>query len=221
MIKLTKLAIPEILNKHAADWTKTLVDKINAGEKPTDSEKTRYRHAEIKNVLVQETHGKCAYCESKILHIHHGDVEHIFPKSLAPEKTFDWENLTLACEICNQLKSNNDPTMNYIIDPYNIEPAIHLNFIGALVHAITANYGQNTKAMLKLNRPELCERRREKLEKTISIFENILNEELPINTRKSIYEDLLENEGASSSEFSAMTKAAIHILQSKLGADFH
>jgi HNH endonuclease len=220
MIKLSKLNKPNILDVNAETWTKTLVDKINSGDRLTDSEKTKYRHPDVKVTLVEETHGKCAYCESKLLHIHHGDVEHIYPKSLDPAKTFDWFNLTLACEICNQLKSDSDPNMEFIIDPYNIEPAEHLNFVGTIVHAITADYGQSTKAILKLNRAALCERRREKLEKTLSIFENILNEKLPLPTRKAIYEDLLENEGKSTSEYSAMNIAAIRQLQHKLGADF-
>jgi len=220
MIKISKLKEPEVLTANAHAWTKTVVDKINAGEKPTDHEKTKYRHPDIKEALIKETHGKCAYCESKLLHIHHGDVEHIYPKSLDPSKTFDWNNLTLACEVCNQLKSNLDPNMQYIIDPYNVEPSAHLSFIGTFLHAITANYGQNTKSILKLNRTELCERRREKLEKTLSIFENILNENLPLPTRKAIYEDLLENEGTDSSEYAAMNRAAILQLKSQLGEEF-
>ncbi|NOS97905.1 MAG: hypothetical protein HOP25_05480 [Methylotenera sp.] len=220
MIKLSKLAKPDVLEVNAAAWTKTLVDKINSGVKPTDTEKTKYRHSDIKDTLVTETHGKCAYCESKLLHIHHGNVEHIYPKSLDPNKTFDWDNLTLACEICNQLKSNHDPNVQHIIDPYNTDPAAHLNFIGTFIHAVTADYGQSTKSILKLNRAELCERRREKLEKTLSIFENILNQTLPLPVRKVIYEDLLENEGASTSEYSAMNIAAIRQLQNMLGAEF-
>jgi uncharacterized protein (TIGR02646 family) len=99
MIRLTKLAKPQILQDNEARWTAIIVDKVALNEVPTQTEKTRYRHPQIKAALVQETRGKCAYCESKFLHVHHGDVEHIYPKSLAPEKTVVWENLTLACEI--------------------------------------------------------------------------------------------------------------------------
>lgn len=220
MIKLSKLAKPEVLEVNALAWTKILVDKINAGVKPADSEKTKYRHSDIKEALVKETNGKCACCESKLLHIHHGDVEHIYPKSLDPNKTFEWENLTLSCQICNQFKSDHDPNMQHIIDPYNIDPAAHISFIGTILHAVTADYGLSTKSILKLNRPELCERRREKLEKTLSIFENILNKKLPLQVRKAIYEDLLENEGVSTSEYSAMNIAAIRQLQTRLTEEF-
>ena len=81
MIKLSKTEEPQILLDNGPNWTKVIVDKIAVGETPTDTEKTRYRHPDIKAALVAETNGKCAYCESKVLHIHHGDVEHIYPKS--------------------------------------------------------------------------------------------------------------------------------------------
>jgi len=90
MIKLQKLAKPPILVANETTWIQTLVDKVALGQTPTDTEKTRYRHAQIKAALVQETHGKCAYCESKLLHIHHGDVEHIMPKSLDLSKIVEW-----------------------------------------------------------------------------------------------------------------------------------
>lgn len=133
MIKLSKLDEPDVLFNNSATWTQVLLNKEAAGKKPTASEKSRYRHPEIKAVLVKETGGKCAYCESKLLHIHHGDVEHIYPKSLDVRKTFEWRNLTLACEKCNQNKSNKDPLLEQIIDPYEDDPEYHLVFVGALI----------------------------------------------------------------------------------------
>src|SRR5947209_8328121 len=127
MIRLNKGPKPQILTENEAAWTATV-----ANGEATPAEKARYRHPEIKEALVSETHGKCAYCESKLQHIHHGDIEHIYPKSLALEKTFEWENLTLACEICNQNKSNKDPFLEQILDPYSVEPSEHLFFAGPL-----------------------------------------------------------------------------------------
>ena len=40
-----------------------------------------YGHADIKRTLETMQHGKCAFCESKIKHIAHGDVEHFRPKA--------------------------------------------------------------------------------------------------------------------------------------------
>ena len=133
MIRLHKTAKPPILEQNGAAWTSVIVEKFARGEVPSQYEKTRYRHVEIKDALVAETNGKCAYCESKLLHIHHGDVEHIYPKSMAPERTFEWENLTLACEICNQNKAARDPMLEAIIDPYRREPSEHLLFVGPFI----------------------------------------------------------------------------------------
>jgi uncharacterized protein (TIGR02646 family) len=41
--------------------------------------------------------GVCNYCEQSEAN----DIEHIFPKSFFPEKTFAWENYLLACKQCN------------------------------------------------------------------------------------------------------------------------
>jgi 5-methylcytosine-specific restriction endonuclease McrA len=109
MIRLKKLPEPEYLARNASEWARVLLEKLAANQVPSATEKSRYRHPDIKAALISETHGKCDYCESRLLHIHHGDVEHFYPKSLAPAKTFEWKNLTLACEICNQNKSDKDP----------------------------------------------------------------------------------------------------------------
>jgi hypothetical protein len=55
---------------------------------------------EIERHLLSATPGKklCCYCEYN----ESGDVEHIFPKSLFPWKTFDWTNYIFACERCNR-----------------------------------------------------------------------------------------------------------------------
>lgn len=216
MIQLKKTSKPNILEKNANIWKKALITKLANKQKPTEAEQTRYRHPEIKNALVLETNGKCAYCESKLQHIHHGDVEHIYPKSLDREKTFEWENLTLACEICNQNKSNKDPNLEYIIDPYAIDPSIHLCFLGSIVYPLTQNLGKCTEVILDLNRSALCEMRKEKLDQIMGIFETILKEDIPLVVRKAIYDNLLSNEGSPSSAYSAMVVCAIETMKSKL-----
>lgn len=219
MIKLTKTAKPDVLVNHGDDWTKVIVDKLAINEKPTTSEKTKYRHPEIKAALVLETNGKCAYCESKLKHIHHGDVEHIYPKSLLPEKTFEWENLTIACEICNQNKSDKDPMVQHIIDPYLVDPSLHLVFMGAFVFPLGSPLGKSTEVILDLNRSALCEMRKEKLEQVMGIFETILRDDLPVVVRKAIYQNMLANEVSSYSAYSAMVASAVSTMKSRIPAE--
>ncbi|MBM7331138.1 HNH endonuclease [Agrobacterium sp. S2] len=208
-----------MLVTHGAQWTTTIVSKLASGETLTDAEKTRYRNTEIKATLIQETSGKCAYCESKLLHIHHGDVEHIVPKSLRPELTVEWNNLTLACEICNQRKSNLDPSAEHIIDPYVTEPDEHLIFVGALVFSKGTVAGTNTRVILDLNRAELSERRKERLEGLMAIAEQILRGDLPLPTRRALYEDLITNEASRTSPYAAMAKAVVSAIAAELPAE--
>jgi uncharacterized protein (TIGR02646 family) len=73
-----------------------------------------YSHQDVKDVLQKVFKGKCAYCESKFLHVYPGDVEHFRPKAeittLSGLKIIpgyywlaaDWDNLLLSCRNCNQ-----------------------------------------------------------------------------------------------------------------------
>lgn len=86
------------------------------------SSSSYFNHETVKRQLIVEHHGKCAYCESFIMTIDTGDVEHYRPKSEVTqanpgntELTQDvddhpgyfwlsqtWDNLFLACKQCNQ-----------------------------------------------------------------------------------------------------------------------
>jgi CRISPR/Cas system Type II protein with McrA/HNH and RuvC-like nuclease domain len=208
MIRLKRGPKPHILEEKGEEWKQTLLQKLHLGTlSPT--EKNRYRHPDIKAALVTETHGKCAYCESKLRHIHHGDVEHVYPKSLNPDLTFDWENLTLACEICNQNKSDRDPEHSQIIDAYMDEPDQHLFFLGPFIFATGTPKGVSTRLLLELDRAELIERRKERLDKIASILSNITRNDLPIEVRKAILRNLRETDASNASEYSAMVRTAI------------
>ncbi|WP_299764437.1 hypothetical protein [uncultured Dokdonia sp.] len=77
-----------------------------------------YSHKDTKKVLKKVFNSKCAYCESFIMHIEPGDVEHFRPKAeihtadggvLIPGYYWlgaDWKNLLLSCIKCN--RSNNE-----------------------------------------------------------------------------------------------------------------
>ncbi len=65
----------------------------------------------------------CNYCESNEA----TDIEHIHPKALFPEFTFQWENYILACKICNMTYKADkcfvlDPAGNILETQRKIEP---------------------------------------------------------------------------------------------------
>ncbi len=210
MIKLKKEDEPKKLRENAAAWTAVIEAKYAAGDKPTPTEMSRYRHPEIKDVLVKETNGKCAYCESKLLHIHHGDVEHIYPKSLDRKMTFEWSNLTLACEVCNQLKSDKDPLIKQILDPYSVDPAQHITLFGVVPKGKTPQ-GVSTVDLLKLYRAELLEQRDQELERIYGIIYQITDARIAIESRRSMYKNLLDESLAGTGAYSAMIRAVLRV----------
>ena len=218
MIKLMKSIEPDILSRNSKKWTGAHLSNIASGVNSSDYLKTRYAHPEIKEQLIKETNGKCAYCESKLLHIHHGDVEHIYPKSLDESKRFLWENLTLSCEICNQNKTNLDPNLNSIQDPYSGNPEEVIIFCGSLVIG-SGIKGMSTNTILALNRKQLVEQRQEKLEKILLIFNQICTKALPQAARQAIYNDMIKNETSSDKEYSSMVKNAIQHINNAVPND--
>jgi len=168
MIRLAKSPEPEILANNSIGWRDALLAVINFGGTPTKVQKNRYNHPDIKTQLVNETHGKCAYCEGKIRHIDDADIEHIVPKSSHPELSFDWENLSLACTVCNRNKGDHfesPPHPQSLINPYQDDPSDHFVFQrDFLTPAPGSERGVFTEDKIDLNRAELRERRGEKIQ---------------------------------------------------------
>lgn len=210
MIKLKKLEKPDILKNHAVAWSQILLARLAANSKPSDIEKNRYRHPEIKSVLIEETNGKCAYCESKLLHIAYGDIEHIIPKSTKAEVAFEWDNLTLACDVCNTNKSDKFSFGVGFIDPYLKDPAEHFYFLGPIVYAKPGDADARlTEETLKLNRPELVERRSQRMRYLRDQVEVIRL--APAHLRDTLIQ-VLNEEANADKEYAAIAKVCIRTL---------
>ena len=113
--------------------------------------------SELKSYLFEIFDGKCAYCESKVLDVAAGDVEHYRPKKGVDGMpthpgyywlAYDLENLLPCCEKCNRAgaKMNLFPIPMegdrawrpeddieaehpYLLNPYGHDPAEHLRFV--------------------------------------------------------------------------------------------
>lgn len=202
MIRLYKQDEPEVLRTNGAAWLDAIQQRLAAGEIPTNTEKGRYRHPDIKAALIVETHGKCAYCEALLLHITFGDVEHISPKSNRVEDTFRWDNLTLACDVCNTYKKN----AVGIIDPYDDEPNDHFFFSGPMIFVRPGSAkGTLTRKQLRLNRADLIIHRSKRLE-TVEGLLTIIETTADPQIRQVLISDLLDNEASDSSEYAACVR---------------
>lgn len=206
MIRLHKSIIPVVLTRNASRWLAELKTAIQGGnKKEINSKKSRYNHPDIKTAVSNETYGKCAYCEADVEAVSHGDIEHIYPKSLDIEKTFQWENLGFACQKCNQNKSNKDPFLEHIIDPYNIDPAPFLCFYGPFINSRATTEGRLTIFNLGLDRTALTERRQQAFLGLVKSME-IINTARTEAERTALINDFERNELNVKLEFLAMRR---------------
>jgi uncharacterized protein (TIGR02646 family) len=127
VIKQTE--IPQILVDNATTWTNDLLAKIDEIKAEKDKNKLKklqdekdklegkYNCEEVKIALKNSsTKNKCVFCECIPDVSNYGEIEHFYPKSLYPEKTFEWDNLFWSCKRCN------NPKLNY--DTFNL-PFLH------------------------------------------------------------------------------------------------
>jgi uncharacterized protein (TIGR02646 family) len=177
MIKVDRSPQPRILQRQASTWENKLLEARKqfqgAATQPSRAKARRamqqaeekYRHQEVKKALVTMFHGKCAYCESKILHVDYGHIEHYRPKSRFPKWTFAWSNLLLACGMCNGPEHKGDRFPEAAedgppIDPSEEDPGGHFNFHFDPATRLASVYGKTPRGMtmellVGLNRLEL------------------------------------------------------------------
>ena len=173
MIIINKGIKPQILTNKSDEWTTELLEyKKNGGKVPT-AVSNRYNHQQVKDSLKDEAHSKCMYCESKVGHVSYEHIEHIKPKSKYPEFTYEWDNLGLACPVCNMKKSDNyDPDL-LILNPYIEDPS---NFLCAMGPYILGMPGEDrgflTVTQLDLNRVGLIEQRLERIQAIMQLIDN-------------------------------------------------
>lgn len=199
MIPLAKLDEPRSLKKNKVRWTNELLAAIKTGdEKQINSKKKKYNQPDVKDQLKRETNEKCAYCESRITVVAHGDIEHITPKALEPRHTFEWENLTFACQICNQHKSNKED----ISDPYS-DSMEEFVFLLAPVLVGSSAKTRRTVIELDLNRPALIENRTAHIVELSRALEAI-HKETDVELKNLMFSGLERDVGRGKSEYVAM-----------------
>lgn len=199
MRRLGKLSKPEVLEANEATWlSEYLADKTNG------SKKYKYRHADIKQQLKNETGDKCVYCESKIGHNTPGDIEHKVPSSKNETLHFAWENLTIACTECNRRKNDYYSTEDGFLDPYIDDVEAMLVHRGPIVMWKTGE----KRAEIAINILELCKRmplisrKIEKITDVQNLIERYNAETNPV--LKGLLKKALIETTDKSSEFSGM-----------------
>lgn len=144
MIYLTKPNEPtELTDNKAMLIGEFLLNKKDVWNKPY-----------IRGTLLECSFGKCCYCECKINEeSKYLEVEHFKHKDQYPNNVVDWDNLLPSCKKCNVTKGIHDVIAYPIIDPFRIDPKVHLGFKEyRLKHKTTL--GKDTVDILDLNNTE-------------------------------------------------------------------
>ena len=187
--------------------------KINKPNCPNPSAlSSDYKHPENKDALINASHSKCMYCESKITHVYFGDIEHIKPKIKYPNLKFEWSNLGFVCAKCNNAKSDQYNETTPYINPYEEDPNNFVFAFGALLkNKQGSERGELTIADITLNRPDLIEKRQTNLElinKAVDACMRTKNETLKNTALEAIKKECEEDK-----EYSLFVKILLQLHQ--------
>lgn len=170
MKRVNKHPLPRSLEKFSSDWTD---EYEHAPVKLSKEEKSKFRRyynkVDIKDSLAAEASNKCVYCESKIVATQFWHVEHILPFDKYRALAYEWTNLVLACQLCNNHKDSYDGPF---VHPVNDDPEKHIEYYSYFAKS-RSHKGTQTIAVTDLNRAGLIERRVEEyksLARLISIY---------------------------------------------------
>lgn len=169
-----------------------------------------YKHADNKKALATATSNKCMYCESSITHIDFGDVEHIKPKAedKFPNLAYEWSNLGLACGKCNNTKASKFFEDAPFIDPFAEDPEEHIIALGAMIVQRNGSVrGEISIREIDLNRPELLEKRFERMQAIIVALNAAHRTEVEMLKKSALAE--LEKEAKPDKEYSLIVKALL------------
>lgn len=209
------------------------------GERGFEFDTKIYGHKSVKEALIRAQHDKCFLCESKITHISHGDVEHFRPKAGYRQSAgdrlqtpgyywlaYEWDNLFLACQICNQVfKKNLFPLSNptaratshrkkldrekpLFINPSVDDPEDFISFRCEVPFPLNNNpRAKATIEGLGLNRLKLNERRREHYERLKMLYQ--IAYRLPPINESGEAKQLLDRAVKDDAEYTSMARAAV------------
>jgi len=167
-----------------------------------------YKDPVNKEALRKSTAGKCMYCESKIEQVSYSQVEHIKPKKKFPELEFSWDNLGYSCQVCNTNKWEKYDETTPFIDPYNENPGDHIIFLlFYLFPKQGSERGEYTIKELDLNRANLIERRKERIDKLTVMINAAFRTSNEYLRNQAITE--LRKEADKDKEYSCMVKSVL------------
>ncbi len=229
MIYVERTSAPDFFSSERVEEEKRRVDQSFSKIKSLDAlRESRYKfNASIwlkaKPALTELFHGKCAFCESPSAIYAHGDIEHFRPKlrAMGLDGTvslgywwlaYEWSNLYLVCQFCNQSKSSRFPVHGrraaygedvrqeqaLLLDPCHKPDFDERHFLFGLNDQLrqvdmvgNTERGEVTINVLGLNRIELQESRYAEVEKARTFLLALGDPSVSDATRAALVEVLL------------------------------
>jgi HNH endonuclease len=148
-VVIAKVGAGQMAQPAPADWDliKNCKPLIATHISDGDTSSPGYGSAAVP--LVQGIGAFCSYCESPLKG--NIDVEHVMPKTPFPAGSVAWENLLLACTMCNSIKGD-DPSRDWVVTNLlnNIEPTNESGYYAAIRgYAVWPDNNQAAYAAMK------------------------------------------------------------------------
>ena len=112
MRHLDRLSEPEILTQKKAEW---LQNFLASGKPRPDNSK--YGNPKIRETLNIISFHKCYYCETK-LKGQAAEIDHYIEVAFDKNGAFEWENLYLSCDNCNDKKPHKEIKVQDALNPF-------------------------------------------------------------------------------------------------------
>lgn len=171
MREVQRLPEPRILIERKELWLQRLLE---SGKARPDSSK--YAHSSIKTQLNSMSSHKCFYCETK-LKGKRKEVDHHIEVSVDIYLSYEWENLCLSCDNCNNKLDHNSIPIEEALNPCidsDEEIMEHLTFDDEIIEARNnSEKGLKTIRKYRLDTELLDMRRLKSLKLFMKLLVNI------------------------------------------------
>ena len=149
MIKLERGERPKELTDEVCEELK----KLYAEDRDKDVWNSTKIKKPLKEAMLDMSHGKCSYCESRLeIESKDATIDHFLPKSKNPDEVVNWENLFPSCLRCNRKKNDNE---DRLVNPCLDKPADYIGLAKKnpfrLVGIDDEKIGKNTITAIGLN----------------------------------------------------------------------
>tara|TARA_R100000935_G_C2821098_1_gene159802 strand:- start:87 stop:731 length:645 start_codon:yes stop_codon:yes gene_type:complete len=185
---LQRLPEPQILIDRKATW---LANFLASGKKRPDSSK--YAHNSVKVQLNSMSHNKCFYCETK-LKGKRKEVDHHIEVSVDNNLSYEWTNLFLSCDNCNNKIPHSTISINDALNPCantDVEIKEHITFDDEIIEPKNnSELGLRTIKKYRLDNELLDTRRLKSLKMFYKLIYEIKNNQVLENRNTLTVEEL-------------------------------